>query len=258
MDLTEYEKNHNTQRHPWELARINVIKTILKKAGIQNNQNSNIIDIGCGDVFVASELCKKYTDTNILANDINFTQQQINNLKTANINLPNLHIDNNLDTFLNSSNNTQAVLLLDVIEHIEHDIDFLKQLKNKFGNNVKFVITVPAFNKLFSQHDTFLGHYRRYNRKQLINNCKKAGFEVTKCNYFFTSLLLPRLLAKISDKILDNKSNNQGVSNWNKGKLLSFLVKTALIADFKITNLLNNILIRIPGLSIYCLCQPAA
>ena len=46
---------------------------------------------------------------------------------------------------------------------------------------------MPAFQFLFSSMDQAVGHYRRYEKNELINKCMKAGFKINKI-YFDDSL----------------------------------------------------------------------
>ena len=59
------------------------------------------------------------------------------------------------------------VLAMDVLEHIQDDYSTLKEWKNTLKPNGLLLITVPAFQHLWSSHDIFLGHHRRYNKKDI-------------------------------------------------------------------------------------------
>lgn len=67
-------------------------------------------------------------------------------------------------------------MLLDVLEHIENDEDFLRLLYKKLEPDGKVLITVPAFKCLWSNEDVSAGHFRRYRDKQLKNVAEKCGF----------------------------------------------------------------------------------
>jgi len=264
MDLQELYISQNENTHPWELARVNIVNKLIsqisKKHKDTANKKTTVLDVGCGNAFVVSELSKLNTDIDFLGYDINFKQEYIDYLNNNSLkHITNLKISKELNNFGSSIQKVTLTLLLDVIEHIKNDIDFLTDLRNKIPEDSIFLITVPAFQGLFTNHDKFLRHYRRYNKKQIYSLMKKSGYKVIDCNYFFASLLVPRLLKKTLEKIKNsNYENTQGVSNWNKGRALTGIVKNLLLLDYKITNLLGKIGINLPGLSIYCVCQPAA
>ena len=54
-----------------------------------------------------------------------------------------------------------------VLEHIQHDVSVLTDIKNKMSVNGKLAIYVPALPILFSDFDTSIGHFRRYSKKEL-------------------------------------------------------------------------------------------
>jgi 2-polyprenyl-3-methyl-5-hydroxy-6-metoxy-1,4-benzoquinol methylase len=253
MDLRELELTHQGNTHPWELARMQIVKKILTKTA---KNESVFIDIGCGDAFLVSELCKSRPFNTFLGYDINYTQAQLKQLNAKFFEIPNLELGCSLNSFGDKVGKVTHVLLLDVIEHIEDDLGFLKDIKSVIPKNTEFLITVPAFQSLYTSHDTFLGHYRRYNRKQLISVLTESGYKVTACNYFFFTILFARLIRKLTERKKSEKIDVDGISNWDGGMVLTLFVKTFLLFDFRITELLNKLGIHFPGLSIYCICKP--
>ena len=74
MDLTEIVKFDNSTRHPWELARLEVVKDrldhILKQRDV--NKPMVILDVGCGDAFVVGQLSRFFPQHQFVGFDINF------------------------------------------------------------------------------------------------------------------------------------------------------------------------------------------
>jgi len=250
MDLIERQNINTESRHPWELARLEVIYSLIQKH-YSPIPDANILDIGCGDTFVVSELQKKLPKSNFFAIDTAFSNEMIAKFQQNGIHL--FQSTNDLDNSISKAN---LVLLMDVIEHIEDDKSFLKDLiKEKYiDSDSLFLITVPAYQSLFSEHDVFLKHFRRYSRKQLIGTLKESGFEIVESGNFFTSLLAPRLLGLGKEKLI-GKSKAQGLAAWNGTKKQSSILKEVLYLDFKTTNLLHRLGLKIPGLSTYALCR---
>ena len=91
----------------------------------------------------------------------------------------------------------EQILLLDVLEHIEKDEEFLRLLYKKMSDNAKLLVTVPAFMKLWSSEDDYAKHYRRYRRDELIKKMELAGFSVLYVNYFMQFLYLPILCFRV-------------------------------------------------------------
>ena len=94
----------------------------------------------------------------------------------------------------------RVALLLDVIEHVEYDIDLLKQVHHYLRPQGQVVITVPAYAWLWSQHDVINHHYRRYTASSLKKSLQCSGFHIQKMSFFNTFLFLPAMLKKIMDR----------------------------------------------------------
>ncbi|OLD68655.1 MAG: hypothetical protein AUF63_02495 [Candidatus Rokubacteria bacterium 13_1_20CM_70_15] len=83
-----------------------------------------------------------------------------------------------------------AVLLLDVLEHLDDDVAALVTARRALRPGGLLVITVPAYRWLWSGHDVALGHRRRYTARELSRVVERAGLAVVHASYFNT-LLFP-------------------------------------------------------------------
>ncbi|MFA6923217.1 MAG: class I SAM-dependent methyltransferase [Bacteroidales bacterium] len=262
MDLKETKRfnYHASERHPWETARFEVICEILKQKFPEIlKQKLKILDVGCGDIFFIENLSKHFPLSEFYAVDTAFDEKILKELRNKFTDKP-IFIENSLNNIeLKKNHFFDFVLLLDVIEHIEDDIGFLTDLKNNIyiNNNTYFIITAPAFNFLFSSHDVFLGHYRRYSNKTLYKSITQSGFETISSGYFFFSILISRLFKKVIERFFNVKKENQkeGIGNWNGNKILTLIIKKYLLFDFRISNCFRKIGIKIPGLTNYVICK---
>ena len=91
----------------------------------------------------------------------------------------------------------KQIMLLDVLEHIEEDGEFLKLIWGKLEFGGRVLLTVPAFQLLWSSEDDNAGHYRRYRLSALKELTRAAGFKVLYINYFFKFLFLPILVVRV-------------------------------------------------------------
>ena len=82
-----------------------------------------------------------------------------------------------------------------VLEHIENDEEALKKIHALLKPNSNLVIYVPAFMCLYSELDSSIGHYRRYNKKEILKKLRKNNYKIIDCYYvdsigFFASLAI--------------------------------------------------------------------
>ena len=77
------------------------------------------------------------------------------------------------------------VLMMDVLEHVENDAGLVSHYATKVPSGAHFLVTVPAFRFLWSGHDVFLEHKRRYTLAEIERTMRAAGLEVVKSAYYF-------------------------------------------------------------------------
>ena len=82
------------------------------------------------------------------------------------------------------------ITCLDVIEHTPDDRLTLAELRRVCRPGGWMVLTVPAYQALWSLHDVANHHYRRYGRRSLRLAAVEAGWEVARVTSF-NSILLP-------------------------------------------------------------------
>lgn len=89
------------------------------------------------------------------------------------------------------------ILMLDVLEHIEDEGAAVSRARDLLLPGGRFILTVPAFNCLWSYHDILNGHFRRYTKGRLTRALERSGLEVERVRYFFAWMLVPLLIRKL-------------------------------------------------------------
>ena len=77
------------------------------------------------------------------------------------------------------------VLMMDVLEHVDDDSGLLRHYAGLVASDAHFLITVPAFSFLWSGHDVFLEHKRRYKLPEIEAVARDAGLDVVRSAYYF-------------------------------------------------------------------------
>jgi len=80
------------------------------------------------------------------------------------------------------------VLMMDVLEHVDDDVGLLREYTGKVPRGARFLLSVPAFQFMWSGHDEFLEHRRRYRLSQLEDVARRAGLTVNRGSYYFGSV----------------------------------------------------------------------
>jgi SAM-dependent methyltransferase len=89
---------------------------------------------------------------------------------------------------------TRAIVLLDVLEHVSDPVLVLRNAKTVLHQNGAIIVTVPAYQFLFSDWDRALGHYRRYTASLLRHHATTAGLNVKVLTHW-NSFTLPAAVA---------------------------------------------------------------
>jgi SAM-dependent methyltransferase len=97
------------------------------------------------------------------------------------------------------------VIMLDVIEHIDDDLYFLKTALKYLKDNGLIVIGVPALQSLYSIYDKQIGHKRRYSIKQIRKLFVEADIKLTNIKFWGFSLLPLTLSRKLLLSIISKK-----------------------------------------------------
>lgn len=258
MDLCELEFNPNWQgtRHPWERARVKVVKNLLKPLLNEKKGRVNILDVGSGDAYLVHQLVSQNERLFAHCVDIEYTDDIVRSLNEQVLS-KRIRFYKSMEEYrqANPDQTIDIALFLDVIEHVEDDVALLKEVTKSpnFSVSSHFLVTVPAFQSLFSAHDVFLKHYRRYTIELLEQSVSRAGGEISKTGYFFFSLFLARKLQKLLSS--KDEVNQKGISAYKPIFPLDQLFLGILLADYFFFKAIYALGFRTPGLSCYALCH---
>lgn len=254
MDLSE-RGDATRGRHPWEQARQAVVAELLRRHQLdpptgRPGAQRRWLDAGAGDGWIAGHLADVLgPGWTVDAVDPNYRDADLEDSGPVrrHRNVPDMEYE--------------AMSALDVIEHVPDDVGTLGTWIRHIRPGGLVLVTVPAYQALFSDHDRALGHHRRYRPRQLRCVLESAGLEIVERGAFFTSLLLPRLAARLLSALRPSRRTGNpsvtehGVGHWRGGPLTTAILAAALRADARLGLALARHGIRIPGLSLFAVAR---
>ena len=179
--------------HWWFVARRKIIQKAINNLDLP--RNIRILDAGCGN---GDNLSLLSTFGDLVAFEKNeYALKTAKSKKIGEIykaELPD-KLPNTVKT------NFDLIVLLDVLEHIDDDSKSLTTVRKLMNNKGIILITVPAFQWLWSEHDVIHHHKRRYSKSELREKLDSSGFRIKYISYFNTLLFPFALVERIGRKI---------------------------------------------------------
>jgi len=179
--------------HWWFVARRKIIQKAINNLDLP--RNIRILDAGCGN---GDNLSLLSTFGDLVAFEKNeYALKTAKSKKIGEIykaELPD-KLPNTIKT------NFDLIVLLDVLEHIDDDSKSLTTVRKLMNNKGIILITVPAFQWLWSEHDVIHHHKRRYSKSELREKLDSSGFRIKYISYFNTLLFPFALVERIGQKI---------------------------------------------------------
>ena len=173
---------------------------------LRGTENKRILDIGAANKSYMSE---DFSNNNeITVSDL----ERSNLIKIRNRNYKRIILD--LTTVdKNYQNYFDIIICADVLEHIEDDTLAMCNLYKLLRKDGVLLFTSPAYSRHFGIHDVVCGHFRRYDRNDVLSLANKANLKVTKIR-LLVSMLLPIFLI-----LQTNQSPPSGLSSTGQSHL---------------------------------------
>ena len=196
MREEEYQLLSNFEKkYWWHVGRRKIIKNLIE-GFLNQHQNLEILDVGCG-TGGNYNLLKKYgkvkgIDASKTAIDLckknNFTDVVLGDCRNAGFNAFSFDL----------------IIALDLLEHLEGEAEALKEFKRILKTNGNIIVTVPAYKFIWSKHDENLHHKRRYLLKEIVSRLENNGFKVIKSSYIITFLAPIIIFIRLLENLLSH------------------------------------------------------
>jgi len=174
MDLKEAGLLGGDEGHHWYYAS----KARALEHCLAGRPPRRILDVGAGSAFFSRRLLQRTPASSAICVDPGYTgdHTEIENGKPIDF------------TRSASVGDADLVLMMDVLEHVDDDAGLVRAYADPALPGTRFVVSVPAFSWLWSQHDEFLEHRRRYTLAQTLRVLSNAGLKPVAGFYFFGAL----------------------------------------------------------------------
>jgi len=180
--------------HWWFRGRREIVATIL--SGLALPRHAAILEIGAG---TGGNLAMLSQFGRVSAVEMDDTALRLAREKTGDA--YDLRHGKCPDQMPFAGRSFDLVCLLDCLEHIADDAGSLDCAATLLKAGGAVFITVPAYQWLWSAHDVFLHHQRRYSKRSLHALASRCGLHVERMSYFNTMLFPLAVAARMGDRL---------------------------------------------------------
>ncbi len=213
----ELQTHQAEDRHWWYRGRRNVLERVI--TDLRLPARARILDAGCGSGRNMVELARHGTVTGVELSDTSVClarERGAGEVVEGSV----LEMPFEADSF-------DMAASLDVIEHLEDDLAALRELRRVVTPGGSLLVTVPAYQWLWSGHDEINHHFRRYTRRSLQQAGEEAGWQQVRTTYFNSLLLPAAILLRVLDRF-SRKTTESSLDLWVPPEPLNWLLERPL------------------------------
>jgi SAM-dependent methyltransferase len=179
------------RRHWWWRVRERILLDRIRELRGDRARSARILDIGCGAGLLFDAL-EQFGHVEGIESD-RIAVEQSGRWRSR------IHLGT-LDTFTADSA-FDLILALDVVEHVRTPETMLRQAARLLAPDGRMLITTPAFQWLWTSHDTLNHHFKRYTAAEMRRVGRNAGLEPIETRYLFQSLIVAKLLVRAREAL---------------------------------------------------------
>jgi len=213
----ELQTHQAEDRHWWYRGRRKVLERVVEDLRLP--ARARILDAGCGSGRNMVELARHGTVTGVELADASVSlarERGAGEVIAGSV----LEMPFEADSF-------DLAASLDVIEHLEDDLAALRELRRVVAPGGSLLVTVPAYQWLWSGHDEINHHFRRYTRRSLQRAGEEAGWQQARTTYFNSLLLPAAILLRVLDRF-SRKTTESSLDLWVPPQPMNWLLERPL------------------------------
>lgn len=209
--------------HFWWVSRRELVRRLIGEEGL--GTSSRVLDVGCGSGVLARELAT--AGAAVSAIDVaSHPDWRSGDRSPQFLEGDYLEMAESLGTF-------DCLLALDVMEHIDDESAFAASLQTNLRPGGLAIVTVPAYQWMWSGHDDINQHFRRYTKRRLLTALEGGDLEVTRCGYIFFGLIVPKVVAKGTEGLRGDDGVGVPSAPLNRSALAYFRWEHRLASRFQ-------------------------
>jgi SAM-dependent methyltransferase len=216
LEMAEIE-----DQHWWFVGRRAVLRVLVRGFGL--SPEARVLEVGSGtggNLQMLTEFGK------VKAIEMDPTAREISIRKTnGHVEVRHGHCPEDIGF---PDDHFNLICMFDVLEHVDEDVQTLSALRPLLTSDGRLLVTVPAFSWLWSNHDDFLHHKRRYSAKHLERTAAAAGLKLERLSYFNTLLFPIGVLARWHDRML---GRSVSTGSQMPGAFANFMLRKIFSAE---------------------------
>jgi SAM-dependent methyltransferase len=196
MDPAAYvEMDAMEERHWWFRGKRRLLAPLIRRmlgTAPKAGQRQRVLEIGCGTGGNLFHFSKLHPDASFVGLDFDAGATSFSKRKSDRSTSAFDVLQGDGLRLPIATGSMNGALALDIIEHFEDDDAVCAELARILAPGASLVLSVPAWPSLWSPHDEFLHHARRYRPEQIRTLVQRAGLEIQETRGF-NFLLLPAI-----------------------------------------------------------------
>jgi len=222
MDRDYELQTHQVEdRHWWYRGRRTVIDGVLASLGLP--AHARILDAGCGSGRNMVELSRRGSVTGVELSPTSAALARARGVGEV--------VEGSVLEMDFPDGSFDLAVSLDVVEHLQDDLAALRELRRAVAPGGALLLTVPAYQWLWSGHDVINHHHRRYTRRSLQRVAEQAGWHQVRTTYF-NSLLLPvAIMLRALDRVDAKNTTESSLDLWVPPGALNWLLERPLALE---------------------------
>jgi SAM-dependent methyltransferase len=192
MDRVEVQAMlDNEDRHWWYRGRRRIFLDELSRLHVK--PGARILDAGCGSGRLLDELTKlgEVSGLDHNADSVEIARERGH---------PDVH-QGVVEALPWEDETFDLITCLDVVEHTADDRVTLRELRRVLKTGGHLLITVPAIQAIWSSHDVFNNHYRRYDKRMMRKAAGDVGLHIERMTYFNSLLFGPAAAVRLVQRV---------------------------------------------------------